>query len=157
MVICAYDSAHDVGLAAMVDRAEKIGAYRVHGPNGEFLDAGWFYDPLIALARDFGLEGNVHRELAAAEIVRNVRDSRFTIVSVDPKTVRGETSERGPANGGHLVLVWGVRFRPDGTIEGFFVHNPSARSSTELLVPASRFNAAFAGRGMSLWASSSVR
>ena len=112
-------------------------------------DKGWFYAPLIKLATNYGLSGQVYGHLSATEIAADILNRRFVIASAHPDVIRGDLAENPRDGKGHLVLVWG--FRWDGTgLVGFYIQNPSGRqksSQVKAFVPIERFLAAFAGRG----------
>jgi len=154
MVLDAYGAADGETMATLTGRAVDLGGYKVCDKKGDAVDKGWFYGPLVELAEEFGIDGEVHGALSEEVICRNVIDDRFTVASVHPGVVRGDCDHKPPgADGGHLVLVWGCRWT-GSECAGYYIHNPSGRveeTQDRAFVPIARFREAFASRGFSLY------
>ncbi|MDR3125512.1 MAG: hypothetical protein LBU20_00330 [Candidatus Nomurabacteria bacterium] len=146
-VLDAYHLAERETVASLTEKGVALGGYKVKQ------DEGWFYAPLVKLARSFGLMGQVYGALSLEEIATAILDNHFIIASVHPGVIRGDL-DRNPHDGkGHLVLTHG--FRWDGVaISGFFINNPSGRTAKtqqKAFIPIKNFREAFAGKGFSLW------
>lgn len=140
-------------VASLTDKAVKKGAYIIYNENGEFVDKGWFYAPLIELAQEYGLEGDICTNLSKTNLCEYILKDKYPIVSVHPGVIRFDF-EKCPNNkkGGHLVLVIGFRWNGENC-EGFYIHNPSGRvkdTQEKAFIPIKRFEEAFALRGFVL-------
>lgn len=146
-VMDSYDAASNETVASLTKKGADLGGYKARE------DKGWFYGPLIKLAKRYGLAGQIHGALAPEEIAAGVLDNHFMIASVHPGVIRGDLDKNPHDGKGHLVLVHG--FRMNGhAISGFFIDNPSGRvAATQkgAFIPIDHFREAFAGRGFSLW------
>jgi len=140
-------------ISELTSKAVKSGGYIVYDEKGAFIDNGWFYQPLVNLAQDYGFEGKVLTNLKNLDLCNNVLNNIFTIISVHPGVIRFDF-DKAPNNkkGGHLVLV--VGFKWDGNnCTGFYIHNPSGRveeTQEKAFIPIKQFDEAFALRGFSL-------
>jgi hypothetical protein len=145
-------AALDETVAALTEKGAALGGYDVER------DKGWFYTPLIKLAKTYGIDGKVYGRLSVQEIAAGVLDNRFFIASVHPDVIRGDLAKNPHDSKGHLVLVSGFRFGKNG-IEGIYIENPSGRKRTtqhRAYVTISDFNEAFAKRGFALWKNQSA-
>lgn len=139
-------------LADLTWRGVELGGYILDDDKGNRVDKGWFYAPLVKLAEEAGMSGDIWAHRVPGDLVSDLDKNGAIVASVHPGVIRGDIEEapRG-IKGGHLVVVIGYRM---GTrIEGFFVHNPSGRSrhaQREVFVPFERFGKAFSGRGITL-------
>lgn len=148
MVLDAYKKASAETVASLTKLGVELGGY---DPKK---DVGWFAVPLVKLARRFSLNGKVYRVLSTEEIAKNILDNEFVIASVNPRVIRNDT-DTVPNNekNGHLILVWGVKIQ-NGKIIGFYIHNPSGRTSEtqqKAFIPSKRFRNSFGRRGFSLY------
>ena len=154
MVLDAYGVASGETVATLIERAVDFGGYEVRGREGNAVDEGWFYGPLVELAKEFGIDGEVHRVLSDEVIRGNVIDDRFTVASVHPGVIRSDFDHTpAGADGGHLVLVWGCRWTRS-ECAGYYIQNPSGRvreTQDGAFIPIARFREAFASRGFSLY------
>ncbi len=137
-------------VATLTRQGLDLGGYQVHDAEGSLVDRGWFYRPLVELARQFDFEGAVQTSIPVEELCIGVLDNRVFVVSVHPGVIRGDldVAPQG-ARGGHLVVVVGFEWGESG-LAGFYVHNPSGRTrefQERAFIPLMRFTAAFAGRG----------
>jgi len=60
---------------------------------------GVFHQPLLELAKDYGLDGSIEGNLDVQKIITSLQNDRFVILSIDKTKVKPELK------GGHLVLV----------------------------------------------------
>jgi hypothetical protein len=140
-------AALDETVATLTEKGAALGGYDTER------DKGWFYTPLIKLAKTYGIDGKVYGRLSIEEIAAGVLDNRFFVASVHPDVIRGDLTKNPHDSKGHLVLVSGFRFGKN-SVEGFYVENPSGRKrSTQhnAYITISAFNEAFAKRGFALW------
>jgi hypothetical protein len=134
-------------VAALTAKGAALGGYDTAR------DKGWFYAPLIKLAKQYGVDGKIYGRLSLEEIAVGVLDKHFTVASVHPDVIRGDLSKNPHDGKGHLVLVTGFRYKQNH-IAGFYIENPSGRKrSTQhrAYVAADDFREAFANRGFALW------
>ncbi len=155
MCIEAYSPGKVKNLASLTREGVKLGGYIARDDKGQLVDKGWFYAPLVRLARRYGLKGRAVSGLTTNRIARSVcSGSTVPIVSVHPGVIRSDMNSvpKGGSRGGHLVVVIGVRFT-DGLVNGFYIHNSSGRTidkQERCFVSIERFNQAFANRGILL-------
>jgi hypothetical protein len=93
---------------------------------GAYGSNGWIHNGLLKLARPYGLDGECHRRKDARSVFEAVRRGSLCIVSVSlafrgGECINGKTIEKG----GHLILVYGIDTRDDGT-EQLICHHPSS-------------------------------
>ena len=125
------------------------GGYIVHNEQGEFVDLGWFYQPLVKLGEDYGLRGQVCKTLTIDEICLYLANGSLVITSVSPEIGEREADMAITKRGGHLVFVHGFEWSQQGC-KALLLHNPSGRFpelQANAVIPISRFSEAFAGRG----------
>ncbi|GHU07294.1 hypothetical protein FACS189431_1610 [Alphaproteobacteria bacterium] len=142
-VLDSYGVAKGETVASLTKKGEDLGGYKAKA------DEGWFYAPLIKLARGYAVDGGIYGALDIREIAAAVLKNRFVVASVHPDVIRGDIDKKPQDDKGHLVLVWGFRW-DGGKITGFFINNPSGREkSTQVkaFIPITQFDEAFAGRG----------
>jgi hypothetical protein len=154
MIIDADPESRIETVATLTRRGLELGGYRLRDEDGNCVDKGWFYKPLIALAGEYGLAGTVFAGAQPRDLCSEVLLGRAAIASVHPGVIRGDIDVRpNGASGGHLVVVIGFRWSR-GSCSGLIIHNPSGRTietQEQSLVPIDRFDQAFAGRGFLLW------
>jgi hypothetical protein len=134
-------------VAALTEKGAALGGYDAVS------DKGWFYAPLIKLAKTYDIDGKVHGRLSVEEIAAGVLANQFFIASVHPDVIRGDLAKDPHDSKGHLVLVSGFRFGANG-VEGFYIENPSGRKSStqhHAFIAINHFNEAFANRGFALY------
>ncbi len=147
MAMEAFQSAPPVTLWEMVRAGMAQGGYRIHDEDGNPIDEGWFFEPLVRLGEQYGLEVAGLSYISELEVCRRICDGWLVAAAVTP-----EIGERGfPLRyDGHFVLVFGFTWK-SGTPEYFILHNPSGRSAdlqASAHIPASRFRQTFAHRCM---------
>ncbi|MGW1280194.1 peptidase [Streptomyces tsukubensis] len=129
-------------LFGLLAGARHHGAYTEEGE----VIKGLIYDPFARYAQAaHGLAAAVHPRLTLDELTDLLDAGRLVMASVH-KGIR--TPRQDPPNrGGHLVLVRGRT--PEGDL---VFNNPSGHTAAtrEATLPASRFAAFFAGRGVAL-------
>jgi len=131
----------------LIRRGVDLGGYIVHNEQGEFVDFGWYYQPLIKLGEEYGLRGYVCKTLTIDEMCSYLAAGYLVIASVSSEI--GERDMGITKRGGHLVLVHGFEWSEQGS-EALLVHNPSGRFyelQANAIIPFDRFSDAFAGRG----------
>lgn len=112
------------------------------------VEKGWRHAALAALAEQHGLDAHLAAGMALPDLAAHLRAGRVVIASVS-----SELGEAGPVTrkGGHLVVVTGVEVDAGGTVQAVILHNPSGRTpalQAAARIPAARFAAGFAGRGI---------
>lgn len=160
MILDGHGSADDLSVAQLTSLAVALGGYLTVEVDGETIDKGWLYAPLVELAKSFGLDGDVVTSIDATDILSYVETGVTFVASVNPRLIRGDSpSPAGDSPGGHLVVVFGAN-RRGSTLEGFYLQNPSGRTretQERAYVPLDDFKRAFAGRGFRIWATQKER
>ncbi|HWS82868.1 MAG TPA: C39 family peptidase [Ktedonobacteraceae bacterium] len=133
----------------LIRKGVDLGGYIVHNEQGEFVDFGWYYQPLVKLGEDYGLHGHVCRTLTTDEMCTYLAAGSLVIASVSYEIGERDADMPITKRGGHLVLVHGFEWSEQGC-QALLVHNPSGRFSdlqANAVIPFDRFSEAFAGRG----------
>lgn len=151
MVVNTKKENKDETIASMTKKAIDKGGYIVNDTNGVFVDKGWFYSPLIELAKEYGFSGEIKTKIKIKDLYECIIKGEFPIVSVNPSVIRFDL-DKCPNNkkGGHLILIVGFKWE-NNQCQGFYIHNPSGRiASTQekAFIPIDRFIESFAERGM---------
>ncbi len=135
----------------LIEEGIKLGGYVSHDKNGNLIDKGWYYKPLINLAKKYNFTGKVFPHLSIQNICREILKKHFVVVSVDPGLIRYD-EVKSDFKGGHVVLVYGFKWENKKCM-GFYLHNPSGKSeeTRKAFIPTDVFKKAFAGRGFSIW------
>ena len=131
----------------LIRKGVDLGGYTVHNEKGEFVDSGWYYQPLVKLGEEYGLRGSVCKILTIDEICSYLVAGSLVIASVNPKI--GDRDIPITSRGGHLVLMHGFKWSKQ-ECEALLLHNPSGRFpelQANAVIPFNRFSEAFAGRG----------
>lgn len=154
MVFDGYGSASSKTIADLTAEGVALGGYRLCDDDGTLIDKGWYYAPLIELARNYGLDGRIFDHATIEVVTAAVLAGQVPICSVHPGVIRGDI-DRLPdgASGGHLVVVVGFNV-VNGVVASLVAHNPSGRlpeTQASCIIPVERFSEAFAGRGFLLW------
>ena len=140
-------------VATLTNKAISLGGYKVYDDSGEFIDKGWFYAPLIELAKEYNVKGKVCTSIASSDLCYNVLSNIFTVASVHPKVIRFDIDKCPDGKkGGHLVVIIGFKWAI-GKCVGIYIHNPTGREKVtqeKAFIPIERFNEAFAQRGFIL-------
>jgi Peptidase_C39 like family len=141
---------------AMMDLVRQgidLGGYIVHNEQGEFVDMGWYYQPLVELGQSYGIKGKVCRHLTIDEICAYIAEGSLVVASVSPEI--GEREDTPITyRAGHLVLIYGYAWSQDQSRpHSFLLHNPSGRfpeTQAGAHISLERFSLAFAQRGFVL-------
>lgn len=139
-------------LAALATECAREGGYVLWDEAGRWVDYGWVYEPMLRVARRYGLDGAVFTTLTLEEVCAAVLRDEVVIASVNPNQVRGERLDESLGPGGHLVVVVGFEAAA-GRCEALLCHNPSGTTPATReagRVEVSVFRRAFAGRGLLL-------
>jgi hypothetical protein len=145
MAAQAFESAPAQTLWEMIKAGIVLGGYRIHDEDGNPVDQGWFYAPLVTLGEQYGLEVGGLSYISELEICRRVCDGWLVAAAVTPEI--GETGMAWRYDG-HFVLVYGFIWKNHAP-ETFILHNPSGRTAAlqaGARIPAHRFRRTFAHR-----------
>ncbi|MBI2469119.1 MAG: C39 family peptidase [Candidatus Rokubacteria bacterium] len=156
MAIRAVRPAFAGSLAALATECAGEGGYVLWDAAGRWVDYGWVYEPMLRVARRYGLEGAVSTALGFEDVCAAVLRDVLVIASVNPSHVRGQRLVEPFDPGGHLVVVVGFD-AAGGRCEAVLCHNPSGTTAATReagRVEAAVFRRAFAGRGLLLWPAS---
>lgn len=133
----------------LIRQGLTLGGYIVHNEQGELVNLGWFYQPLVKLGEDYGLHGHVYKTLTLDEMCSHLAAGSLVIASVSPEIGERDTDMGITKRGGHLVLVHGFEWSQQGC-KALLLHNPSGRFpelQANAVIPINRFSEGFAGRG----------
>jgi hypothetical protein len=133
------------GTVTLARETLDAGGYRLRRePEG--VD-GLFYAPFVDyVAHRWGITATVEGHLPVEELWARVDAGAWVMASVHPGIRRPHQAP--PSQGGHLVLVHGVRAGPQ-----LVFHNPSgdtAATQADVALPLGDFARFFAGRGVAL-------
>jgi hypothetical protein len=125
-----------------------IGGYLAGHRRDRPVEIGWKHAALADLARAHNCRAELVSGLSAADLAGHIRSGRLLIASVSY-----ELGDDGPItrHNGHLIVVYGVRLDPAGSVEAVIANNPSGRSpamQAGAVIPAGRFAQGFSGRGI---------
>jgi len=137
----AYGSTSKVSLYQLTMECKQKGGFK-ELPNDEI--QGVFHQPLLSLARDYGLDGSVESNLDMRKIVNSLQNGRFVILSIDKTKVDPELK------GGHLVLVHA--YEPD--TETFLINDPEpilAENGRNVKVESDRLEEISNKKGLIIW------
>lgn len=135
---------HPGTVANLTKQGVELGGYNIKA------DQGWYYKPLAALLRLYGLRANVAPYLSAEQLAHNVSNGKLAIISVNPEIIRGDKKITNFSKSGHLVLVVGVKIERH-KIVGVQISNPSGNSKETQsygLIPIETFTKAYGKRGI---------
>lgn len=133
-----------------IQAGRDLGGYITYTPDGRFVDQGWLYAPLAALANERGLvvEGMAYASLL--NVCAAIRQGWLVAVAVTPEI--GEPSFRQgrlPRRyDGHFILAYGFSWK-QGRLAALHFHNPSGRSTdlqAHVVMPTRLLQRAFAHR-----------
>lgn len=91
----------------LINEGLELGGYDV------VTDTGWYHEALVKLAQKYGLEARLEKFISSLGIALELKKENFVLASIKSPT------------GGHLLLVYGVRFDKEGNLEGLIVHDPN--------------------------------
>lgn len=115
-------------------------------------DTGWYYKPLLNLAKTYGYDGYIAGYAPISHVAVQLLEDRFVVASVNPQIIRSDKNITTTKKNGHLVLVYGVRIK-NHRVVGFYIQNPSGRSKDtqeNVFVPLQRFKDAYGQRAIVL-------
>jgi hypothetical protein len=147
MAIDAFETALPESMWSLIEQGRALGGYIVHDQDGQFIDMGWYHEPLVRLASAHGLEVAGRAYASVADICTRIHAGWLVAPAVSPSI--GETG-RIKQYDGHFVVAYGVKWRA-GWPESLVIHNPSGRVATLRAgaeIPIQRFASAFAHRYM---------
>jgi hypothetical protein len=143
---------HSPSMIELIRQGLAAGGYIIHNEQGEFVDFGWIYEPLVKVGQSYGLKGQVYKTLSIEDIRSLLLAGALVIASVSPEI--GERNDTPiTRKGGHVVLVYGCEWS-NQECQTLLLHNPSGRFpelQENAVIPYARFAAAFAGRGFAFW------
>ena len=147
MAADAFGAAPSAPMWTMIREGLALRGYRTHDETGAFVDQGWFYPALIALAGRYGLQVRGMAYASVLDVCAAIHEGWIVAAAVTP-----ELGERGRLRqyDGHFVVVYGFEWRR-GRPASLTLHNPSGRYpelQSGAVIPARRFGAAFAHRFM---------
>lgn len=143
----------EIKINNLVKKVLDLGGYIIYNKNGQFVDKGWYYKPLINLAKEYNLKGKSFSYLTVQNICVEILKNHFVIASVDPNIIRYDKKEFTDKKGGHLVLIFGFKWKNKGCV-GFYLHNSSGKrqeTRENVFMPMEIFKRAFANKGFSIW------
>lgn len=131
-------------VANLTEQGVKLGGYNTE------TDEGWYYKPLAALIRSYGLAASVAPYLSVEQLVKNISEDKLAIISVNPEIIRGDKKITNFSKSGHLVLVVGVKIE-HGKVVSVRVSNPSGKTKETQaygLIPIDDFTKAYGKKGI---------
>lgn len=150
MAVDGFGSASPETLWSLTEAGLALNGYLTHDAAGNALDMGWFYDPLVGLANQRGLDVRGMAYASLPDVCAAVRAGWLVAAAVTPEV--GEPAfmvgARPQRYDGHFVLVYGFRWQR-GRCTALRLHNPSGRSAelqAGAIIPSARFRAAYAYR-----------
>jgi hypothetical protein len=150
MAVDGFGSAAPETLWQLTEAGVALGGYIVRDAAGAFVDVGWLYEPLLALAAARGLRAEGMAYASITDLCAAVLAGHVVAAAVTPELGEPPTSPhyRIRRYDGHFVLVFGFRWVGDRATH-FWMHNPSGRTGAmqaAVLIPVRRFRRAFAHR-----------
>ncbi len=112
MVGDTFNKTNQMSLYSLTMQCLDKGGYRILADNRI---EGVFHQPLLALAEELGLQGEVRGNLDPGSVIKALGEEKLVILSIDLKKVRPEL------NGGHLILIYDY----SRSLNSFFAHDPS--------------------------------
>lgn len=139
-MVLAANNIDDPGYYELITQGIKAGAY---------CDRGWIHQGLVNLAASHGLQGQTRRG-TPDDIVDSLTTGHLVIASVTVRFLGGYPQANGHPRspGGHLVMVTGVRSKPNKQHTAFRVHHPSSNTNynwSNRWIANRPFTASFAG------------
>lgn len=132
--------------ADIILKGVQLGGYNTSS------DRGWFYKPLLDLAKKYGYEGSIAGYAPISHLATDILANNYAYVSVNPQIIRSEKNITSKKKSGHLVLVYGVRIK-NHRVEGFYIQNPSGRqkqTQQNVFIPIEQFKDAYGQRAIIL-------
>jgi hypothetical protein len=91
----------------LVKEGLEFGGYDVEN------DVGWYHTALSHLSEKYRISSEVRKFVPPSEIALEIAQNKYILASMKSK------------NGGHLLLLYGVKVAKSGGLQGFFVHDPN--------------------------------
>ena len=136
----------------LIQQGLAAGGYIIHNEQGELVNFGWIYQPLVKVGQSYGIKGQVYKTLSIENICSLLLTGALVIASVSDEI--GERNDTPITHkGGHVVLVHGFEWS-NQECQTLLLHNSSGRFpelQENAVIPYDRFAAAFAGRGFAFW------
>jgi hypothetical protein len=141
MIGDSYGSTSELSLYQLAMKCKQKGGFK-ELPTGEI--QGIFHQPLLDLAKDYGLNGSVEGNLGLERIVASLQNGRFIILSLDKSKVSPKLK------GGHLVLIHA--YNPES--KTFLINDPEpilAEDGQNVEVKSSRLEEISNKKGLIIW------
>lgn len=141
MIGDTYGSTTDTSLYQLTMECKQKGGFK-ELETGEI--QGVFHRPLLDLAKDYGLDGNIESNLDIEKIIAFLQNGRFVILSLDKSKVDPKLK------GGHLVLIHVY----DSESETFLIHDPEpilAEDGQDVKIDPRRLEEVSNKRGLIIW------
>ena len=141
MISDTYGSTTNTSLYRLTMECKQKGGFK-ELPTGEI--QGVFHQPLLELAKDYGLDGTVEGNLDIEKVITSLQNGRFVILSID------KTKVNPKLKGGHLVLVHAY----DPESETFLINDPEpilAEDGQNVEVGSDRLKEISNQRGLIIW------
>ncbi len=141
MIGDAYGTTSNVSLYQLTMECKQRGGFK-ELPDGEI--QGVFHQPLLDLAKDYGLDGSIEGNLDIPKIVNSLHNNRFVILSLDKSKINPKL------RGGHLVLVHSY----DPETETLLIHDPEpilAEDGQNIKLSLNRLNEISNRKGLLIW------
>ena len=141
MVGDSCGSTSNISLYQLTMECKQKGGFK-ELPTGEI--QGVFHQPLLDLAENYGLDGNVEGNLDLEKIITSLQNGRFIILSLDKSKVNPKLK------GGHLVLVHTHDLKSDT----FLINDPEpilAEDGQNIEVGSDRLEEISNKRGLIIW------
>jgi hypothetical protein len=142
--ILKYTHGLDFPTIQLARRCAAFGGYKQNQNDIE----GLYYQPFVDFIKaDFNLDARVSSNLTISDIISEIANQNFVIVSVHPSIRDPHTIPM--RKGGHLVLVTGYNLEDQSG--ALYVHDPSGyylKSQQYALISLGDFNKFFANRGI---------
>ena len=141
MVGDAYGTTSDTSLYQLTMECKQIGGFK-ELLNGEI--QGIFHKPLLNLAKDYGLDGNIEGNLDILKIIDSLHNNRFVILSLDKSKINPKL------RGGHLVLIHSY----DSETKTFLIHDPEpilAKDGQNIRVDSDKLSEISNKKGLIIW------
>ncbi|WP_220201253.1 C39 family peptidase [Reticulibacter mediterranei] len=147
-------SKQPLSMFELIQQGLAAGGYIIRHEQGELVEFGWIYQPLVNIGQSYGLKGQVYKALSIENICSLLLTGALVIASVSDEI--GKRNDTPITHkGGHMVLVHGFEWSNQGC-QTLLLHNSSGRFpelQENAVIPYDRFAAAFAGRGFAFWSS----
>jgi hypothetical protein len=141
MVGDTYGSTSNISLYQLAMECKQKGGFEELS-TGEI--QGVFHQPLLELAKDYGLDGTVEGNLDIEKVIDSLQNDRFVILSLNKSKVNPKLK------GGHLVLVHAY----DPETKTFLINDPEpilAKDGQNIKINSSRLSKLSNKKGLIIW------